>query len=90
MQALGVELADWERADTALRASRAADEPRTGALDGVGESGVNDLDQARICWWKHTMILLSIGHKKKTRRSENKKEAKSGCVLVICQGGTRT
>jgi hypothetical protein len=48
LQSRGVELADGKGSDAALSASGAADQPVPAALDGVGKSGVHDLDEVAI------------------------------------------
>ena len=48
MQPRRVELADGEWADAALCASGATDEPRAAAPDGIGERGVDDLDEKTV------------------------------------------
>jgi hypothetical protein len=42
----GIQLRDGEDADAALRASRSAEEPGTGAAGGVGNGGIDDLHKA--------------------------------------------
>jgi hypothetical protein len=48
VEAGGVKLADRERADTALGAPGATDEPPSGAADGVSECGIDDLDEFAV------------------------------------------
>jgi hypothetical protein len=48
LQAESIELADREYTDAALRAPRAAYEPRAAATGGVGECGVDDLNQLPV------------------------------------------
>jgi hypothetical protein len=47
-EAGSVELGDGEDADAALGASGSAFEPGSGAAGGVGDGGVDDLDQLRV------------------------------------------
>jgi hypothetical protein len=48
-QTKGIELVDGENADTALSASRAADEPMPASSGHIGERSTHDLDQLLIC-----------------------------------------
>jgi len=48
LQAKRVERADGENADATLRASGAAHEPMAAATGGVGEGGVDDLNELLV------------------------------------------
>jgi hypothetical protein len=51
-QAGGVELGDGEDADAALSACGRAFEPGAGAARGVGDGGIDDLDEVRVAGGK--------------------------------------
>jgi hypothetical protein len=52
-QASGIELRDREDADAALRASGSAQQPGAGAAAGVGNGGIDDLDELSVAGREH-------------------------------------
>ncbi len=69
-QAGGVELRDGEYADAALGASGSAFEPCAGAARGVGNGGVDDLDELGVAGWEH-VVRIGEGGVAKKRSAKN-------------------